>query len=160
MQLIFIKLILAKDIGCDYFEVKPSFDPFHFLNDTSNLTNIIKDELEKCLSLQDENFKIISPYTLSKTLDGEKDQQKEYSECMTAHMRTVLSPSGAYVCPYHRGNKNLQIGDPNIQSLKEIWYGKTRKEIMEKLDPRKHCQFHCIRHSTNILLEEIRSGKK
>ena len=38
--------ILAKDIGCDYFEVKPSFDPFHFLNDTSNLTNIIKDELE------------------------------------------------------------------------------------------------------------------
>jgi len=152
--------ILAKDIGCDYFEVKPSFDPFHFLNDTSNLTNIIKAELEKCLPLQDDKFKIISPYTLSKTLDGEKIQQKEYSECMTAHMRTVLSPSGAYVCPYHRGNKNLQIGDPNKESLKEIWYGKTRKEIMEKLDPRKHCQFHCIRHSTNILLEEIRSGKK
>ena len=37
---------LAKDIGCDYFEVKPSFDPFHFLNDTSKLmSNIIKDEL-------------------------------------------------------------------------------------------------------------------
>ena len=31
---------------------------------------------------------------------------------------------------------------------------------MQKLDPRKHCQFHCIRHQTNILLEEIRSGKK
>ena len=62
--------------------------------------------------------------------------------------------------PYHRGNKNLQIGDPNKETLKEIWYGKTRKEIMAKLDPRKHCQFHCIRHQTNILLEEIRSGKK
>ena len=33
---------LAKEIGCDYFEVKPSFDPFHYLNDTPNLTNIIK----------------------------------------------------------------------------------------------------------------------
>jgi len=152
--------VLAKDIGCDYFEVKPSFDPFHFLNDTSNLTNIIKSQLEMCLPLQDDTFKVISPYTLSKVLDGEKIQQKEYAECMTAHMRTVLSPSGAYVCPYHRGNKNLQIGDPNKETLKEIWYGKTRKEIMEKLDPRKHCQFHCIRHQTNILLEEIRSGKK
>ena len=73
------------------------------------MTNIIKSELEKCLPLQDDNFKIISPYTLGKTLDGEKIQQKEYSECMTAHMRTVLSPSGAYVCPYHRGNKNWSV---------------------------------------------------
>ena len=152
---------LAKDIGCDYFEVKPSFDPFHFLNDTSNImAGIIKAELEKCAPLVDEKFKIISPYTLDRTLDGEKIQEKNYSKCLTANMRTVLTPSGAYVCPYHRGNKNLQIGDPNTETLKEIWYGKTRREIMEKLDPSKHCQFHCIRHSTNLALEEIESGKK
>ena len=42
----------------------------------------------------------------------------------------------------------------------EIWYGKTRKEIMEKLDPRKHCKFHCIRHETNKLLDEVAAGKK
>ena len=152
---------LAKDIGCDYFEVKPSFDPFHFLNETSNLmANIIKDELKKCASLEDDTFKIISPYTLKRTMDGEIVQEKKYSSCITAELRTVLSPSGAYVCPYHRGNKNLQIGDPNTESFKEIWYGKTRKEIMEKLDPRKHCQFHCIRHDTNKLLDEIASGKE
>ena len=152
---------LAKEIGCDYFEVKPSFDPFHFLNDTSNLmAEIIKSELKKCVPLIDEKFKIISPYTLEKTLDGEKTQEKKYSRCLTAEMRTVISPSGVYVCPYHRGNKNLQIGDANIESFKEIWNGKTRKEIMKKLDPRKHCQFHCIRHQTNNLLEEIRSGNK
>lgn len=148
--------ILAKEIGCDYFEVKPSFDPFHFLNDTSEImANIIKDELHKCVPLIDDSFKIISPYTLEKTLKGEKTQIKEYSRCLTAEMRTVLSPSGAYVCPYHRGNANLKIGDPNTESLKEIWYGKTRKEIMEKLDPRKHCQFHCIRHNTNKALEKF-----
>ena len=152
---------LAKEIGCDYFEVKPSFDPFHFLNETSNvMANIIKDELNKCAPLEDDTFKIISPYTLDSTIDGEKIQKKDYSSCTTAEMRTVLSPSGAYVCPYHRGNKNLQIGDPNTETFREIWYGKTRKEIMEKLDPRKHCQFHCIRHSTNKLLDEIALGKK
>ena len=31
---------------------------------------------------------------------------------------------------------------------------------MKKLDPRKHCQFHCIRHDTNKLLDEIASGKE
>ncbi len=151
---------LAKDIGCDYFEVKPSFDPFHFLNDTSKLmSNIIKDELEKSAPLIDENFKIISPYTLEKTMDGEKKQIKDYSRCLTAEMRTVLSPSGAYVCPYHRGNTNLKIGDPNTETFSEIWNGATRKEIMEKLDPRKHCSFHCIRHQTNIKMEEIYNNK-
>ena len=151
---------IAKDMGCDYFEVKPSFDLFHYLNDTQNVASVVREQLEKCQDLIDENFKIISPYTLDRTLDGEKKQIKEYSRCLTAEMRTVLSPSGAYVCPYHRGNKNLQIGDPNTQSLKEIWYGKTRQQIMKELDPRKHCQFHCIRHSTNQLLEDISQGKK
>ena len=123
------------------------------------MSEIIKSELEKSKSLIDDNFKIISPYTLEKTMEGEKTQEKEYSRCLTAEMRTVLSPSGAYVCPYHRGNKNLMIGDPNTQTLKEIWNGKTRKEIMATLDPRKHCQFHCIRHNTNKLLEKIASGE-
>ena len=148
---------IAKEIGCDYFEVKPSFDPFHFLNDTSKLmTNIIKSELDLCQDLKDENFNIISPYTLEKTMEGETKQDKEYSRCLTTELRTVLSPSGAYVCPYHRGNTNLKIGDPTVESFKDIWYGKTRKEIMEKLDPRKHCQFHCIRHKTNLELEDIK----
>ena len=151
---------LAKNIGCDYFEVKPSFDPFHFLNDSSTaMVNIIKDELKKSSVLEDDKFKIISPYTLECTLIGESKQKKEYSRCLTAEMRTVISPSGAYVCPYHRGNSNLKIGDPNIESIKEIWYGKTRKEIMEKLDPRKHCEFHCIRHDTNKHLEAFFKNK-
>lgn len=146
---------LAKEIGCDYFEVKPSFDPFHFLNDTSNLTNIIKSQLDICKPLEDENFTIISPYTLDRTLKGEHKQKKEYSRCLTTELRTVISPSGAYVCPYHRGNTNLKIGDPTVESIKDIWYGKKRKEIMDKLDPRKHCEFHCIRHKTNLELEKI-----
>ena len=123
------------------------------------MSNIIKDELEKSAPLIDENFKIISPYTLEKTMEGEKKQIKDYSRCLTAEMRTVLSPSGAYVCPYHRGNTNLKIGDPNTETFSEIWNGATRKEIMEKLDPRKHCSFHCIRHQTNIKMEEIYNNK-
>ena len=89
---------------------------------------------------------------------SEKVQEKKYSRCLTAEMRTVLSPSGAYVCPYHRGNKNLQIGDPNTETFeRDLVWKKQEKEIMQQLDPRKHCQFHCIRHNTNQL-EKIASG--
>ena len=151
--------ILAKDIGCDYFEVKPSFDEFHYLNDTSNVSKIVKEQLFKIKDLETEKFKIISPFTLERTLQGEKKQIKNYKRCLTAEMRAVFSPSGAYVCPYHRGNSNLKIGDPNTESLKEIWYGSKRKEIMAKLDPSKHCQFHCIRHETNKVLEKFSNSK-
>ena len=71
--------------------------------------------------------------------------KKRVLKCLTTEMRTVLSPSGAYVCPYHRGNTNLKIGDPNVESLEIYGMEKPRKEIMEKLDPRKHCEFHCVR---------------
>ena len=29
---------------------------------------------------------------------------------------------------------------------------------MDKLDPRKHCEFHCIRHKTNIELDKLNSS--
>ena len=68
---------LAKNIGCDYFEVKPSFDPFHFLNETSNLmANIIKDELKKCEPLQDDKFSANLNCALERTIEGEKMQEK------------------------------------------------------------------------------------
>ena len=74
-------------------------------------------------------------------------------------MRTVISPSGTYVCPYHRGNLNMKIGDATKTSLKELWNGERRKEVMKKLDPKKHCSFHCIRHDSNNLLEKLMTEK-
>ena len=46
-------------------------------------------------------------------------------------MRTVVSPSGVYVCPYHRGNLNMRIGDIGKESFKEMWFGQKRNEVMK-----------------------------
>jgi len=150
----------AKDIGCDYFEVKPSFDMMHFINTLpQETTKIVNDQLNEIKSMQNDNFKVISPYTLNDNLKDKNTQEKEYTRCLTAEFRTVISPSGAYVCPYHRGNLNLKLGDPNKESFKDILTGDTRKNIMEKLNPKEHCRFHCIRHHTNIKLEKILAGE-
>lgn len=152
---------VARDIGCDYFEVKPSFNMMHFMNELDNTTKeIVLEQLNKVQEYKENNFNIISPYTLGDNLEGKKNQIKEYKRCLTSEFRTVLTPSGAYVCPYHRGNLNMKIGDPNTQSLKEIWEGAQRKEKMKQLDPREHCRFHCIRHYSNIELENFVANEK
>ena len=152
---------VAKDLGCDYFEVKPSFDSTHFLSETfKTVREIVRAEIDKAKGLADTNFSVISPVTISDAIEGNTTQKKNYKRCLVAGLRTVISPSGAYVCPYHRGNANFKIGDPNNESFKDIWFGAERKKIMAELDPSKHCRFHCIRHETNLILEEIDKGKK
>jgi len=146
---------LAKDIGCDYFEVKPSFDMMHFLQTHAQSVNdVVRQQMERIAHLQSETFRMISPYTLHEALQGHDVQAKPYTRCLTARLRTVVSPSGVYVCPYHRGNADLRIGDAKTTSFQDIWNGEQRRETMAKLDPSTHCGFHCIRHRGNMLLEQ------
>lgn len=146
---------LAKDLGCDYFEVKPSFDMMHFLqHQSSDLSNLVRQQLEQCAHLEDENFKIISPYTLKEALQGAGTQKKEYTRCLVSELRTVVTPSGVYVCPYHRGNPSMRTGDVNVESMQAVWTGLKRKQVMERVNPSIHCAFHCIRHPSNLLLEK------
>ena len=148
--------MVAKDMGCDYFEVKPSFDMMHFMNELdSDTKEIVNKQLKEIRELKTDNFDVISPYTLGDNLQGKNIQEKNYNRCLTAEFRTVISPSGVYVCPYHRGNANMKIGDATKQSFKEIWNGKARRDKMNMLNPKEHCRFHCIRHSTNIELEKF-----
>lgn len=146
---------LSKEVGCDYFEVKPSFDMMHFLvNQSASVNDIVAQQLSEVAHLGSDDFKIISPYTLGEALEGTATQLKSYTRCLVSELRTVVSPSGVYVCPYHRGNLNMRLGDPNKQSLQHIWEGEKRNTVMRRVNPRIHCTFHCIRHRSNLLLEK------
>ena len=53
---------VAKEIGCNYFEVKPAFDIMHFLQKQQDeINHTVEKQLEKCKGLEDKNFRIISP---------------------------------------------------------------------------------------------------
>ena len=150
---------LAKDIGCDYFEVKPAFDMMHFLQKQDlSVVDKVNAGLRAAHALASDNFRIIAPMTLDDALGGVTTQIKPYNRCLTAELRTIISPSGAYVCPYHRGNLNMRIGDIAKTSLPELWRGEQRLRVMQRLDPTKHCTFHCIRHESNLLLERMAAG--
>lgn len=146
---------LAKEIGCDYFEVKPSFDMMHFLvNHSESVHEVVRDQLRQIAPLASDGFRIISPYTLGEALEGTSVQRKEYTRCLVSDIRTVVTPSGVYVCPYHRGNLNMRVGDINKDSMQNVWFGDKRAATMRRVNPSIHCSFHCIRHNSNLLLEK------
>jgi MoaA/NifB/PqqE/SkfB family radical SAM enzyme len=154
---IYIAAQLAKSIGCDYFEPKPSYDNGHSLimHKKEDMLRA-QEQIEKAKTLEDENFKILESVNLKDSLDSISSvQPKSYIKCPTAELRTLITPSGAYICPYFRGAQSKNIGDLHGQSFKEMWVGQQRREVMNLHNSSKDCKMHCIRHETNNQLFKI-----
>ena len=144
---------LAKEIGCDYLEVKAFFDDGHFIMQIPlELRTTLYQQLAQLQKLEDDHFRILESSTVQALLRGEpRTSRKEYSRCLTIELRTTITPSGVYVCPYHRGNSEARIGDIANESLLEMW----KKADTRIVNPSIQCQFHCARHDTNCELAVI-----
>ncbi len=152
---------LARDIGCDYFEIKPMYDINHFsiVQERALMATAI-EQSDQALGLADENFRVLCATKLHHILRGDGNiEHKDYRRCAVAELRTLVTPSGTYVCPYFRGRQDKNIGDLRKQSFSDMWHGEQRKEVMSKLDPSKDCRMHCIRHESNLILERMIRGE-
>jgi len=154
--------VLAKDIGCDYFEIKPSYnyknDVAHSLvKHSASRIEEMKEQIEKLNDLVDENFAITKAITLDESLGGvRKKQVKTYTRCPVAELRTLITPGGAYVCPYWRGKEKYRIGSVQSMAFKDMWESDLRKKVQEWLNPSIHCaNLHCLRHETNLEIISI-----
>jgi MoaA/NifB/PqqE/SkfB family radical SAM enzyme len=147
---------LAKEIGCDYFEVKPSYA---WRGDIPHALMVHeKSFLEKALEeLESADFKILHAINLKYSLKGVQSPQiKDYKTCPSAQLRTLITPKGVYVCPYWRGKNNFKIGDVNQNTLADVWRSDEKKKTMSNLDPSEQCNFHCLRHDTNMASFKIK----
>lgn len=147
--------LLAKDIGCDYFEVKPSYSyaggrPHALVKHSEERMEEAKQEIARLQGLDTDKFKIITAINLMDSLNCvETEQNKGYHCCPAAYLRTLICPSGVFVCPYWRGKEPFRIGNAMTDSIADIWQSERRKKIMEGLNPTEKCQFHCLRNETN-----------
>jgi MoaA/NifB/PqqE/SkfB family radical SAM enzyme len=147
---------LAREIGCDYFEVKPMYDVNHYsVMQKQAIADMVEEQIDHAKTLETDSFKVFEALKLRATLRGESNlEPKTYTRCAVAHMRTLVTSSGVYVCPYFRGVESKNIGDIDTMSFKEMWHGQKRMAIMENLDPSRDCPMHCIRHESNITIED------
>lgn len=154
--------ILAKQIGCDYFEIKPTYQfqnnvPHALMKHDAERMRVAKEEIAKLDELETEKFHIIHAINLEFSLHGvEEEQVKKYSVCPSAHLRTTVTPSGVYICPYWRGKERMCIGDVQNDSFRDVWRGKRRFHVMNELNASKDCYFHCLRHETNLACFKIK----
>lgn len=51
------------------------------------------------------------------------------------------------------------IGDVRKTSFSDMWHGEQRMKVIEDLDPSRDCNMACIRHESNLILEDMISGK-
>jgi MoaA/NifB/PqqE/SkfB family radical SAM enzyme len=165
---IFDAALLARDIGCDYFEVKPSYsyaggiDHALVVHSEKRMQEARK-EINRLDALVSDSFKIMKAINLEDSLNGVKSvQAKDYKRCPVSELRTLICPSGVFICPYWRGKEKFRIGDVNNMSFGEMWNGKRRKEVMQFANPSEKCTFHCLRHESNIeiirMIKDFQNG--
>lgn len=149
---------LAKDIGCRYFEVKAMFDMDHFVIARSvQLVDELDAQVKALEALEGPDFSVVASSTVAALRSGDPHaQSKSYKRCNVAELRTLLTPSGAYICPYHRGNPEARLGDPVTQPFAELWANANR----EAVDPSRDCGFHCARHLQNLEIDAIGAGEE
>jgi len=153
--------VLARDIGCDYFEVKPGYsfaggvDHELVKHDPARMQEA-REEIERLSELETVGFSISKAINLKYSLNGVTEMQsKDYTSCPVTELRTLICPSGVYVCPYWRGKERFCVGDLQVTGFAEMWNSKRRKQVQEFLDPSKHCGFHCLRHESNLEIMDL-----
>ncbi len=155
--------LLARDIGCDYFEVKPTYQwregiDHALMKHQKSFMDVARAEISRLDELETETFKVMYAINLKYALDSvEVDQPKDYKVCPSTHLRTTVTPGGVYVCPYWRGKEHMRVGDANNTNFRDVMQGQLRREVMERLDPSKDCNFHCLRHETNTTFLNIKN---
>jgi MoaA/NifB/PqqE/SkfB family radical SAM enzyme len=147
---------LAREIGCDYFEIKPMYDVRHFaVMPQKWIAEIVREQIERAKQLETASFRVVEAVKLRAALNGGSNlEPKDYSRCAVAQLRTLVTPSGVYVCPYFRGVAHKKLGDVQNASFADTWHGKQRTQVMAQLDPSRDCPMHCIRHESNLAIEK------
>jgi len=155
---------LAKDIGCDYFEVKPTYQwrdgvDHALMKHDQQLMDEAKVQVATLEELEDEKLKILRAITLEDSLSrADLEQKKEYRKCPSTHLRTTVTAKGVYICPYWRGKEQMRIGDLNEVKFSDMWNGSLRKGVMDRLDISVDCaSIHCLRHETNLSAIDIKN---
>lgn len=154
---IFAAARLARELGCDYFELKPAVDMDHHLIPFSSETKLrIQEEVDQMQTLNTDTFRVIAPDSLQLLLQGGKDQPKEYTTCPSLTARAVVTPKGIYPCPYKRGYEDVRLGGIDVP-FDEYWHSDERQRRAAAINPQRDCPFFCVRHEFNRTLLALAS---
>lgn len=145
-----------REIGVDYLTIKPYSQHLHS-------DNTFQIDYEAMLELEQEikqyatdDFSIYFRANAMKKMHHEKC----YKQCYGLPFMTHIDAKGnVWPCIAHIGTEEFCYGNINEQTFEEIWEGKRRQEVIEKLnslDVNKVCREACRLDEINKYLNELR----
>lgn len=146
---------LWKDIGVDYFEIKPLIEGegssvgikvFPAKNKEE-----VRYQMQLAKELEDENFLVYTKY--GQYLNTITENKRKYSKCYGHAIDPNLwSDGNLYLCSNQEHEKDI-IGNIYEESFLEIWHGEKRKHRIEQIDVSK-CPRGCRCDALNEIIWE------
>ncbi len=144
------------NIGVDYLTVKPYSQHLHSRN-VFQIDYMAMLELEKELKTYvTERFAVYFRANAMKKMHHEKCYQQCYGLPFMTH---IDARGNVWPCVAHIGTKEFCYGNIYEQTFEEIWEGKERQRVVEKLnllDINKTCREACRLDEINKYLNELR----
>jgi MoaA/NifB/PqqE/SkfB family radical SAM enzyme len=146
---------MCKDIGIDYFQIKPVVQNV-FSNkqyEREWWDNKVWPEMVKANELSDDKFHVlVTTYKFYDVADPERDYGREYKKCLsTLLIATIMGDGKVYLCCHLRGFEKYCLGNLHDKTFKEIWDDPKHKEVIESINF-NDCQPLCKNHEVNKML--------
>jgi hypothetical protein len=159
----------AKRSGFDYIAFKPVLerqqsgaevmDPAKIERESAAVIARIREAVDRAKELADDDFDVYESINLRVLEEGTwHDFTRQPRTCHMQALRQVLTPTGLYNCPAHRGVEKARIAGPSAYSdrVTADETGRQLLRILDDFDASSECrEVTCLYNSVNWWLEKL-----
>ncbi len=159
----------AKRFEFDYIAFKPILerqesgaevmDPQKTAEETAVVVARIRAEVDRAKEVADDRFDVYESTNLRLLEEGNwRDYTKQPRVCHMQALRQVLTPTGLYNCPAHRGVEKARIGTPSAykDESEAAGTGRDLGRLLDTFDASKECaEVTCLYNGVNWWLDKM-----
>lgn len=151
---------LARDLGVDYFQVKPIT---HYVESNeqfsrqSALWDTMERQLAEVAELDSDRFRIkVLGHKFRDIREQERWYGRTYGTCRGNELLASVGADGSVdVCCAYKGHPDWSFGNLHQQSFTTIWHGDGRRRVLALIDV-KQCPPLCKAHEINKVFHYVR----
>lgn len=143
----------AKDLGVDYFSVKPFIQhPDNPYKPGDLRLEHYQDILKCAKSYETDDFQVTVRF------DHDLNPSRNYTYCHGVQFIVMVSSNGeVHACLPHQGDERFSYGNIHTETFVQIWNGAKRKKALSVITDwdKNTCQVNCRHHIINQWLWEV-----
>ncbi|NTV22768.1 MAG: radical SAM protein [Nanoarchaeota archaeon] len=145
-----------KELGVDYSQFRPLMPKWEENKQVDPDPSL--DIIKECVKEAAPGYDVLYSKPKYEFMDKPRAEWRPYGICLGVNFTTVISAdSKVYVCCHHRGIEKYCLGDLRKETFGQIW--ERRQKTFTKIDFRD-CPYFCRNNPFNMLLWEMKNGKK